>query len=44
MEEVAVGLQHEWESYEIDWQAIGDEDAKIWVQKAFPNKSAFYHR
>lgn len=37
MEEVAAVLMHEWERYEVDWQAIGHEDAHIWAQKATPN-------
>ncbi len=36
MEEVAAGLMREWETYEVDWQAIGHEDAYIWAQKASP--------
>jgi len=37
MEEVAAVLTHKWESYEVDWQAIGHEDAHIWAQKATPD-------
>ena len=29
MEEVAAVLSREWEPYEVDWQAIGHEDACI---------------
>ena len=44
MEEVALGLRQELESYEVDWGAIGHEDAKIWVQKASPkNFEHFAH-
>ncbi|GAI08168.1 unnamed protein product, partial [marine sediment metagenome] len=34
MEEVAIGLQQELESYDLDWEALGHEDAKLWIQKA----------
>ena len=34
MEEVAIGLRQELESYELDWEALGYENAKLWVQKA----------
>ncbi len=34
MEEVATTLQQELQRYDLDWEALGHEDAKIWVQKA----------
>jgi len=34
MEDIARRLRQEIESYEVDWEAIGQEDAKIWVQLA----------
>jgi len=34
MEEVALRLRQELESYEVDWEALGHEDAKLWVQMA----------
>lgn len=37
MEEVATVLSREWEPYEVDWQAIGHEDARTWAQKATPD-------
>jgi len=36
MEEVADELRQTWKPYEVDWQAIGREDARIWAQKAKP--------
>ena len=34
MEEVATTLHQELQRYDLDWEALGHEDAKIWVQKA----------
>ena len=34
MEEVAEELRETWKPYEVDWQTIGREDARIWAQKA----------
>ena len=34
MEEVAIRLRQELDSYEVDWEGLGIEDAKLWVQKA----------
>jgi len=34
MEEIALRLRQEIESYEVDWEALGHEDAKLWVQMA----------
>jgi len=34
MEDIARRLRQEIESYEVDWEAMGQEDAKIWVQLA----------
>ncbi|MFC1860372.1 hypothetical protein ACFLYC_02220 [Chloroflexota bacterium] len=44
MEDIAQRLRHEIESYEVDWEAIGQEDAKIWVQLAsLKDFEDFYH-
>lgn len=37
MEEVANELSQAWKPYEVDWQEIGREDARIWAQKATPD-------
>lgn len=34
MEEIALRLRQEIESYEVDWVALGHEDAKMWAQIA----------
>lgn len=34
MEEVASRLRQELESYKVDWEALGHEDAKLWAQMA----------
>lgn len=34
MEEIALRLRQELESHEVDWEALGHEDAKLWVQMA----------
>ena len=34
MEDVALRLRKQLESYEVDWEALGHEDAKIWAQMA----------
>jgi hypothetical protein len=34
MEEVALRLSKGIKSYEVDWEALGHEDAKLWVQMA----------
>lgn len=34
MENVAFRLRQELESYEVDWEALGHEDAKMWAQMA----------
>ena len=36
IEEVVDELRRAWKPYEVDWQAIGREDARIWAQKATP--------
>lgn len=36
MEEIADELKQVWKPYEVDWEAIGREDAHIWAQKAKP--------